>query len=154
MSYRQMCCVELLREELVLLRVTSHVLFSPSPSCCLNEGWGSSTNTGPRNNLEGRSQKRRDEGASVLDEEKPLHNLNYYFCTTLWEREKICASVKPVVLIFFLLAAPHGLQDLSSPTRDQSQAPAVKALSPNHWTAREFPVLIFYNGLSKLPVKN
>ena len=38
---------------------------------------------------------------------------------------------------------PSGLRDLSSPTRDQTQAPAVKALSPNHWTTREFPVSYF-----------
>ena len=32
---------------------------------------------------------------------------------------------------------PHGLQDLSSPTRDQ--AIVVKVRSPNHWTAKELP---------------
>ena len=30
------------------------------------------------------------------------------------------------------------LMDLSCLTRDQTWALAVKALSPNHWTAREF----------------
>ena len=35
---------------------------------------------------------------------------------------------------------PCGLQDLSSPTRDWTCVPAVEALSPNHWTTREFPV--------------
>ena len=44
---------------------------------------------------------------------------------------------------FFNLASPHSLWDLSSPTRDQTQAPAVKALSPNHRTTREFPALCF-----------
>ena len=38
------------------------------------------------------------------------------------------------------MAAPHGLQDLSSPSRDSTQATAVKVPSPNHWTAREFPI--------------
>ena len=33
----------------------------------------------------------------------------------------------------------HSLRDLSSLTRDQTQAPAVKAPNPNHWTTREFP---------------
>ena len=33
----------------------------------------------------------------------------------------------------------RALRDLSSPTRDWTQATAVKALNPNHWTAREFP---------------
>ena len=35
------------------------------------------------------------------------------------------------------------LTDLSSPTRDQTQAPAVKVLSPNHWTTRKFPPYCF-----------
>ena len=30
---------------------------------------------------------------------------------------------------------------LGIPTREQTRALAVKPLSPNHWTAREFPVL-------------
>ena len=42
------------------------------------------------------------------------------------------------IYIFFFLATPQGLQDLSSPTRGQTWPPAVKAQSPNHWTAREF----------------
>ena len=42
-------------------------------------------------------------------------------------------------LFFFFFAAPPGLQDLSSLTKDRTQAPAVKAWSPNHWTTREFP---------------
>ena len=42
-----------------------------------------------------------------------------------------------------VLAAPHGLQDLSSPTRDWTQATAVETLSPNHWTARELPERLF-----------
>ena len=40
---------------------------------------------------------------------------------------------------FFLLAAPHGMWDLSSPTRDQTHAPAMEAQHLNHWTAREVP---------------
>ena len=45
------------------------------------------------------------------------------------------------VCCFFLhcLATLHSLQNLSSPTRDQTRAPAVRAPSPNHWTTREFP---------------
>ena len=44
---------------------------------------------------------------------------------------------------FFNLATSHSLWDLSSLTRDQAQAPAKKASSPNHWTTREFPALCF-----------
>ena len=46
---------------------------------------------------------------------------------------------------FLFLALLHVLQDLSSLTRDWTQALAVKALSPNHWTAREFPQLHISN---------
>ena len=44
---------------------------------------------------------------------------------------------------FFFLPALGGLQDLTSLTKDPTLAPAVKAPSPNHWTAREFPVTFF-----------
>ena len=47
-------------------------------------------------------------------------------------------------LFFFLfLASLHGIQDLSSLTRDRTHAPAVEAQSVNHWTAREVPSLHF-----------
>ena len=36
---------------------------------------------------------------------------------------------------------PRGLRDLSSPTRDWTQAIAVKVLSPNHQTSKELPFL-------------
>ena len=44
--------------------------------------------------------------------------------------------------VLFLLAEPLGLQDLSFPTRDRTQDPAVKVSSPSHWTTRE---LLFYS---------
>ena len=45
----------------------------------------------------------------------------------------------------FILVVPCSLRDLSSLTRDWTQAVAVKTLSPNHWTTRELPFsLIFY----------
>ena len=53
------------------------------------------------------------------------------------------AEVIKMDFFFFFPATPYGLQDLSSPTRDQTQTLAVKAPSPNHWTAREFPKWIF-----------
>ena len=34
---------------------------------------------------------------------------------------------------------PQRLREFSFQTRDQTQAPAVKAPSPNHWTAGKFP---------------
>ena len=41
--------------------------------------------------------------------------------------------------IFSFLAVLHGFQALGYLTRDQTQALALKALSPNHWTTREIP---------------
>ena len=37
----------------------------------------------------------------------------------------------------------NGLWDLSTLTRDWTWALAVKMLSPNHWTARKFPIKWF-----------
>ena len=34
---------------------------------------------------------------------------------------------------------PHGMQDLSSPTRDRTRTTGVREPSPSHWTARELP---------------
>ena len=50
-----------------------------------------------------------------------------------------CAVVNVMLFWGGRGAALRGLQDLSSRTRDQTRASAVKALSPNHWTTREFP---------------
>ena len=48
----------------------------------------------------------------------------------------------------FFLAALLSLWDLSSPTRDWTWATALKAPSPNHWTAGEFP-LELWDGIGK-----
>ena len=42
----------------------------------------------------------------------------------------------------FFLASSRGLRDLSSLTRDQTRAMAVKVPNPNHWTTREFQEII------------
>ena len=42
-------------------------------------------------------------------------------------------------LVFFFLAALYSTQNLNSLTRDWIWAPALKARSPDHWTAKEFP---------------
>ena len=49
--------------------------------------------------------------------------------------KSLCYSSKSS---FFFVATPRSLQDPSSPTRDQTQTPAVQAPSPNRWTARGF----------------
>ena len=42
------------------------------------------------------------------------------------------------ISVYLFLTRLQSLQDLSSLTRDWTQTTAVKALSPNHWTTREF----------------
>ena len=60
------------------------------------------------------------------------------------------AAAHFLFLFFFFinfLATPHGMRDLSSPTRDRTCAPAEEVLEAqglNHWTTREVPLLIFY----------
>ena len=46
-------------------------------------------------------------------------------------------------LTFVFFVMPYSMQDLSSLTRDPVWAMAVNALSPNHWTTREFPKIVF-----------
>ena len=50
------------------------------------------------------------------------------------------------VCLFVFLSVLRGMWDLSSPTRDQTcaPAPALEVLSLNPWTAREVPVLYIY----------
>ena len=50
-------------------------------------------------------------------------------------------------IFFFFLAAPPGLQDLSSPTRDWTRALAMKVLSPNPLTARNLPGITYFDDL-------
>ena len=50
-----------------------------------------------------------------------------------------CRFLSFFFYFFFFWAVPHGLRDLSSPTRDQTRALAVRAQSPNHWTTMEVP---------------
>ena len=45
---------------------------------------------------------------------------------------------------FGFLAMLHSSWNLSSPTRDWTQAAAVKVLSSNHWITGKFPVFVFY----------
>ena len=44
---------------------------------------------------------------------------------------------EPSVAFFFFLAAPYGMPDLSSPTRDWTLASRSGSTSLNHWTSRE-----------------
>ena len=40
---------------------------------------------------------------------------------------------------------PHGMWDLSSPTRDQTRVPCIGRWILNHWTTREVPLIYFFN---------
>ena len=64
----------------------------------------------------------------------------------LWENRsnqaKPSFSHYPIVFFFFPPATSRGLEDLSSSTRASTWVPAVKAMSPNPWTTREFPPTI------------
>lgn len=44
---------------------------------------------------------------------------------------------------FFIVAMPRHLQDLSSPTGDWTQAPAMKAQNPNRQAIKELLLLLF-----------
>ena len=44
------------------------------------------------------------------------------------------------------LVSPHGMRDLSSPTRDRTHGPALEVQRLNHWTAREVPSLPLLDG--------
>ena len=72
----------------------------------------------------------------------PLHQ-NFGIVAYMLYLEPLChsANVQDVsfCFLFFFFVAPRGFQDLSSPTGDWTGAKTVKALSPNHWTARELP---------------
>ena len=50
-------------------------------------------------------------------------------------------------LSFFLAMPVSGMQDLSSLTRDRTWLHAAEALSPNHWTVREFPCWGFFSSM-------
>ena len=61
-----------------------------------------------------------------------------------FSKQEIAQLCYPILQMRFLSflggsATAHGLQDLSFPSRGQTQALAVKAPSPNHWTTKEIP---------------
>ena len=56
------------------------------------------------------------------------------YSSQLYQIGIIFSYLSPLLFFFFFLATPYRLQNLSSPTRDQTWAPEVKASSPNHWT--------------------
>ena len=60
-----------------------------------------------------------------------------------------------ILLLLLLLATPHGLQDLSSLTRDWTQGHGSEsAWSPNHWIARELPEYYFLERTDDKQIQN
>ena len=79
------------------------------------------------------------------------HLPNYIFCP-LFLNTYICIFyyIKRVILvycfifkIYFVLAIPAGMWDLSSPIRDPTMTPKVEVGNLNHLTAKEVPCLLF-----------
>ena len=60
-----------------------------------------------------------------------------------------CVCVCVCVCVF----TPHSLQNLSAPTRDWTQAMAVKMQSSNHWPTKEFPQGTSYSWNTSLGAK-
>ena len=56
-----------------------------------------------------------------------------------FEAHVINTQVFFLFFVFFFLAVPHGIWDLSSQPEMEPMLPAVEAQSLNHWTAREVP---------------
>ena len=60
--------------------------------------------------------------------------------------QDLCGNTTLLFILFnfcIYFAMPWGLQDLSSLTRDWTQAPEVTVPSPDHWTAKEFPACLY-----------
>ena len=55
-----------------------------------------------------------------------------------------------ILFYLFIYLWLRSLQDLSSLIRDSTQATAVKAPSPKHWTTRELPGIVFLSHLGFL----
>ena len=60
----------------------------------------------------------------------------------LWKRRKVLPPLffLPLILFVWFWPCHRVFGALSSLTRDRTQAPAVEAWGPNHWTTREFPL--------------
>ena len=52
--------------------------------------------------------------------------------------------------VLFIYLWLHGLQDLSSLTRDWTRVLSMKVRNPHHWTGREFPVFCASSSLSPI----
>ena len=62
----------------------------------------------------------------------------------IWPAEILC------IFIFLL----HDMWDLSSPTKDRTEPPAVEAQSLNHWPTREVLHPIFLNSFAIIHFKH
>ena len=84
-----------------------------------------------------------------LDLERHSLSMSYVHTFSFWLRKEALlitskdTTYRQNIIFFFFFAMLSGLQDLSCLTRGRTRALAVKASSPNHWTAREFPIMFF-----------
>ena len=62
-------------------------------------------------------------------------------CQMPWKNKRFSHYIITFFSSHIFLVMLLSLWDLSSPTRDWTQALAVEALSPNHWTTRAFPLI-------------
>lgn len=70
----------------------------------------------------------------------------FFFSSLLWR----AVYIWQLGIVLTLGSWQTAFRDLSSPTRYWTWAPAVKAQSPNQWTAREFPWQIIFIRLKKI----
>ena len=71
---------------------------------------------------------------------RPLHTFKNYWGS---QSAFVCDDFLFCLFVCLFVWRP-GLRDPNALTRDRTGPTAVKVQSPNHWTAREFPVMVFY----------
>lgn len=60
--------------------------------------------------------------------------MNFVFLSVIYKLQNFCLFEEG-----FYLAEQHGVQDLSSPAKDQASSLAEESSSLNHWTTKELP---------------
>ena len=74
-----------------------------------------------------------------------IHKLLPCLSFSMWIIFKVFIEFVTILLLFYgfgFFWLPY-MQDLSSPTRDQTHTPCFGSQSLNHWTSREIPLLTF-----------
>ena len=84
--------------------------------------------------------------ATLLKGKESLDKLNYYsypffFFTIIQNLSCTYENNKHNTILIYFLVIPCGLRYLAPSPGIELAAMAVKALSPNHWTTREVPII-------------